>query len=346
MSTGLVVRYGALLAFLAASLPAGPDKVAAQEPEAPQTPWTRVETGARTECARGTPYSFFHREGTDPDRLLIYFQGGGACWEWVSCSGMFDATVEPTEPFAFRGIFDRTEARNPLRAYSVVFVPYCSGDVHIGDASVTYGEAARPVGHRGFRNVSAVLDWIGARAFRPRTVVVAGTSAGAYGALFYMRPIARLFPDARLVLLGDSGVPLLSRNEQVLKTWGADSVMAALWQEKNGPRTLLEGYRQAALIGPRVRLAHITSDRDAVQSAFYLISGSPDWRRATYSLLADVKTTVPAFRSFIVAGSDHGLLPLNAFYSYRSDGVVLHEWVGRLIAGESVEDVRCVGCVQ
>ena len=89
-----------------------------------------------------------------------------------------------------------------------------------------------------------------------------------------------------------------------------------------------------------------TSDRDAVQSAFYLISGSPDWRRATYSLLADVKTAVPAFRSFIVAGSDHGLLPVDAFYSYRSDDVVLHQWVGRLIAGESVEDVRCVGCVQ
>jgi hypothetical protein len=70
--------------------------------------------------------------------------------------------------------------------------------------------------------------------------------------------------------------------------------MAALWRDENGPRTLLEANRQAALIGPRVRLAHITSDRDAVQSAFYLISGSPDWRRATYSLLADVKTAVPS----------------------------------------------------
>jgi hypothetical protein len=122
--------------------------------------------------------------------------------------------------------------------------------------------------------------------------------------------------------------------------------MAALWQDETRARTLLEAYRQAALIGPRVRLAQITSDQDRVQSAFYLISGSSDWRRATYSLLADVKAAVPAFRSFIVAGSDHGLLPMDAFYSYRSDGVVLHEWVSRLIAGESIEDVRCGGCVQ
>ena len=346
MSIRRLVGCGALLAFLAGPLPSVPEELAAQDPAAPQTSWTRIATGAGTECALGTPYSFFTRDGTDPDRLLIYFQGGGACWEWVSCSGMFDATVDDTEPFAFRGVFDRAEPRNPFRSYSVVFVPYCSGDVHIGDASVSYGDATRPVRHRGFRNVSAVLDWIGARGFRPRTVVVAGTSAGAYAALFYMRPIARLFPNARLVLLGDSGVPLLSRNEEVLKNWGASSVMAALWQDETRARTLLEAYRQAALIGPRVRLAQITSDQDRVQSAFYLISGSSDWRRATYSLLADVKVAVPAFRSFIVAGSDHGLLPVDAFYSYRSDGVVLHEWVSRLIAGESIEDVRCGGCVQ
>jgi hypothetical protein len=176
-------------------------------------------------------------------------------------------------------------------------------------------------------------------------VVVAGTSAGAYGALFYMRPIARLFPDARLVLLGDSGVPLLSRNAEVLRGWGADSVAAALWQTQSGSVTLVEAYRQAARIGPRARLAQLTSDRDAIQSAFYLVSGSPDWRRAAYSLLADVATAVPTFRSFIVAGADHGLLPVDAFYSYRADDVRLHEWVRRLVTGEAVDNVRCATCV-
>jgi hypothetical protein len=308
--------------------------------------WTRVETGEGTGCALGTPYSFFLREGTEPERLLIYFQGGGACWEWVSCSGMFDPSVERDEPHAFRGIFNRDEPRNPFRAYSAVFVPYCTGDVHIGGATVTYGgEGSRPVSHRGFANVSAVLEWIEARRFRPRTVVVAGTSAGAYGALFYMRPIARLFPEAQLVMLGDSGVPLLSRNDEVLKKWGSESVMTALWDDDSAPRTLLEAYRQAARIGPRARLAQMTSDRDGVQSGFYIISGSPEWRRATYALLADAKAAVPEFRTFIVGGGDHGLLPLDTFYSYRAREVLLHEWVRRLIDGEPVEDVRCEACV-
>src|SRR5688572_5473335 len=102
MPTRLLVRCGLLLVYLATWPLAVPDELAAQEPAAAQTPWTRIATGTGTGCARGTPYSFFHREGTDPDRLLIYFQGGGACWEWVSCSGMFDATVQDTEPFPFR----------------------------------------------------------------------------------------------------------------------------------------------------------------------------------------------------------------------------------------------------
>jgi Pectinacetylesterase len=346
MSRRLITRCVVPLAFLAASPTAVPDAVAAQAPVGTQMAWTRIATGTGTGCGLGTPYSFFYREGTDPDRLLIYFQGGGACWDWVSCSGLFDSSVEPDEPVAFRGIFDRAEPRNPLRSYSVVFVPYCTGDVHIGDASVSYGaDGSRPVAHRGFRNVSAVLAWVDARGLRPRTVVVAGTSAGAYGALFYMRPIARLFPHARLVLLGDSGVPLLSRNVEVLKTWGADPVMTTLWQGERGPRTLLEAYLQAARVGSRVRLAQITSDRDAIQSAFYIVSGSPEWRRAAYSLLADVKAVVPAFRTFIIAGADHGLLPTDAFYSYRAGDVALHEWVGRLIAGEAVDDVRCARCI-
>src|SRR5262245_31307436 len=177
--------------------------------------WTRIDGGTGTGCALDTPYSFFFRDGANTERLLIYFQGGGACWDWVSCSGTFDSRVEADEPRPFQGIFNTTEPRNPFHGYPAVFVPYCTADVHIGNASVTYGEGSRPVHHRGFRNVSAVLDWVARRGFRPRTVVVTGTSAGSYGALFYTVPIARLFPEASIVFLGDSGVPLLHRNDEV-----------------------------------------------------------------------------------------------------------------------------------
>ena len=66
--------------------------------------------------------------------------------------------------------------------------------------------------------------------------------------------------------------------------------------------------------------------------------------RHTYTLLEEVRRLVPGFRSFVVEGADHGLLPTDAFYRYQADGVSLKDWVRRLIDGEAVEDVRCGVC--
>ena len=319
------------------------------EHQAPSTNWARIAPGGATTCALNTPYSFFHRDGPDPSRLLIYFQGGGACWDWVSCSGTFDSRVDADEVSGFRGIFDRGNPENPFRDFSMIFVPYCTGDVHIGDASRKYGDdaAARPVAHRGSRNVEAVLAWLAAQKRTPQTVVVTGTSAGSYGALFHTPSVARMFPAARIVMVGDSGVPLLSDNRKVLQTWGADEVLARLWNE---PReTVLEqplraAYIRAARSAASVRLAQVTTDRDSVQSAFYLISGSPAARETTYALLDDVRRAVPAFRTFVLEGSDHGLFPTDAFYRYQVSGRHLKDWLGALIRGEPVDDVRCAAC--
>lgn len=317
------------------------------QPQPDGADWTRIEPGGDTRCGLGSPYSFFYREGKHAARLVVYFQGGGACWDWVSCSGLFDTTVEADELSTYRGIFDRKHPDNPFRDDSIVVVPYCTGDVHVGDASRRYGAepSRRPVEHRGASNAAAALEWIAGR-LTPRTVVVTGTSAGSYGALFHAPAIARLFPDARIVVLGDSGVPLLTDNARVLDGWGSRAVLARLWgvepREVDLADALRDAHVHAARIGARV--AQLTSDRDAVQGAFFLVSGSPRWREATYGLLAAVQRLVPGFRSFIVAGADHGLLPTDAFYTYQADGVYLKDWVRRLIAGEAVAEVRCDAC--
>ena len=349
MTATWIHRSGLILALL---FPVG--RAGAQIPRELTGPgfteWARVAPGGETGCAFGTPYSFFHREGESPRQLLVYFQGGGACWDWVSCSGLFDSRVDADELAEFRGIFDRTNPTNPFKDYDAVFVPYCTGDVHIGDTVRTYGDdpPSRPVAHLGYRNTSAVLRWLAAQDRHPRTVVVAGTSAGAYGALFYLPAIQRLFPAATIVFLGDSGIPLLSDNRRVFRSWGAAKVFARLWGSAAVPGpaqvSLLEAYRQAERRSPVVHLAQITSDHDAIQSAFYLVSGSFGWREATYALLRDVKAAFPSFRSFVVAGSDHGLLPTDAFYSYAADGVFLKDWVDRLIRNEPIRDVRCAEC--
>ncbi len=56
--------------------------------------WTQIPLPGAI-CARGTPYSFFVHPG-DPAKLVVYFQGGGACWSAGTCSpgGTFDDSVD------------------------------------------------------------------------------------------------------------------------------------------------------------------------------------------------------------------------------------------------------------
>lgn len=346
-----------LVALASLSVGAGSPPVIPSEPGAindgasgTAAGWVRTPTGQGTGCALGSPYSFFHREGTDPAKLLIYFQGGGACWNWVSCSGMFDPSVDDDELTDYAGILDAGNPENPLREFSMVFIPYCTGDVHVGDTLRTYGDdpEAAPVAHRGYRNVTAVLDRLSAWDRHPDTVVVTGASAGAYGALFYLPAVARRFPRARIVMIGDSGVPLLHDSPAVLETWNAMSSLREIWKREPsddaGSHPLREAYRQAALEGSRLSMAQITSDHDAIQGAFYLISGSHDWRAATYTLLEEARRIDPTFRSFLVAGADHGLLRTDRFYEYAAGGVRLREWIADRVLGGKVDDVRCATC--
>ncbi len=41
--------------------------------------WNTFEPGGETTCSDGSPFRFFARPG-DPEKLLVYFQGGGGCW--------------------------------------------------------------------------------------------------------------------------------------------------------------------------------------------------------------------------------------------------------------------------
>lgn len=337
------VGLGLLGAGEAGAQEAGPAAVAVPG-------WRLVEPAGETGCAFDTPFRFFFREGADPSRLLIYFQGGGACWESVSCSGMFDSGVSRDEVSEYGGIFDFDDPANPFRDYGVVFIPYCTGDVHVGDAVRAYGAAgeASAVHHRGYRNVTAALEWAEERLVAPERVVVAGTSAGAYGALFYTPRVAAMFPSSHLVFIGDSGVPLLPGYPRILDAWGASRVLGELWGVGRaldaGDMTLENAHRHAAAAHPAPILVQITSDRDAIQSAFYMIAGSYEWREDTYRLLDDLERSLPRFRSFVVSGADHGLLPTDRFLRYEARGVRLSDWLRRIEELDLADSRRCAAC--
>ena len=53
--------------------------------------WQEVLPGGESICSDGSAYKFLTRQG-DPSKLVVYLQGGGACWFRGNC----DPAMKPT----------------------------------------------------------------------------------------------------------------------------------------------------------------------------------------------------------------------------------------------------------
>ena len=132
--------------------------------------WTKVEPRGDCQCADGSAFSLWVREA-NPQKVVFYLQDGGACFSAETCAPENDLykTRVDDGPAGERGIFDFADPRNPFADHSVVYVPYCTGDVHIGDADTEYTPGLT-VHHKGYVNGTAAVDHLAATSpTRPRS---------------------------------------------------------------------------------------------------------------------------------------------------------------------------------
>ncbi|HYO87454.1 MAG TPA: pectin acetylesterase-family hydrolase [Candidatus Limnocylindrales bacterium] len=325
---------------------------AQQEPlpaaEALAEGWNRLDVPGAV-CALGDPYAFFVRPA-DPNKLLVYFQGGGACWDRATCGafGPYDKTVtDAASEFGDNGIFDFTDARNPVSEYTMVVVSYCTGDVHTGSVTETFaGDPPMTIEFRGYDNATAVLDWTFANYPQAETVFVTGTSAGAYGAIFNAARIFDAYPGAGHYVLGDAGVGITPAGWDGFDLWGMLERMPAEQAAPDGS-TSINSLLYSAITNsyPEARAAQYTTVGDSVQATFYALMGGVfgDWTPAMRAELSALDAQV-GFSSYIAPGASHGILPLPAFYTTTSGGVNFRGWLADWLANEPVEPVTCAEC--
>src|SRR5262249_16310681 len=125
------VHIQVMLLIVAASL-----TLAAAQPSDTTGAWNPIPGGPGTGCAHDSSYAFFVHPG-DSQRLVIYLNGGGACWNNLNCDlhgrGTFRDVIDTTQlPDQKNGIFDFANPRNPARDFTIIFIPYCTGDVFLG----------------------------------------------------------------------------------------------------------------------------------------------------------------------------------------------------------------------
>lgn len=313
-------------------------------------------------------FRFWAKRGSE-DGLVIFFDGGGACWDDVTCSRPFLAStprehanetfykaelMARDDPRTIGGLFDLDNPRNPVRNWSFVFVPYCTAGVHSGSNTAVYTdpETHQPftINHRGADNFRVILAWMVANFATPSEILVTGSSAGAYGAVTNYGRVREAYPGGRAVMLGDAGQGVTPdgflgyQNEK----WRY-SLPASVF----GPNaTLSDGedvLAQLAVHFPADRFAQYTTVHDRVQVAYFAQMGAADpcntWTEAMERDLAQRGAT-PNFRSYLAAGDTHTILRSPLFYTEQSGGQFFVDWLSALLRADDAapSDRACERC--
>jgi hypothetical protein len=233
---------------------------------------------AGSKCMNGSPTGVGVNLGTSGD-LVIYLEGGGACFNSSTCGsvahpGGWNETNYATEIGIYNvGLFDRLDDSNPFHDATFVFVPYCTGDVHSG--SKPDGMGGRQF--VGYQNIGHDLEYLVPQTKDVHRVVLAGSSAGGFGALINYERTQTAFGDKPVLLLDDSGPPLgdmyLTPCLQKLfrDTWNLDAALpagcTACKQADGGGLENAVSYLADA--HPDRRLGLVTSSRDGTIRSFY-----------------------------------------------------------------------------
>jgi hypothetical protein len=305
-------------------------------------------------CIAGTPFSVFTRAGSSKD-LLIFEQGGGACWQdFYNCNVLSEDQEPPAAPV---GIWDFASADNPFADHSVVYMPYCDGSVFTGDNDVfdpswqAYIEGALglPPGagpplrfHRGMRNQSAGMDVAGATFPHARNITVSGSSAGGVGAAGFAPFLVRYVygNHVNLTVFNDAG-PVTTN----LDATDDIAARAADWQfgqfypasctecDDMGQSTAIIKWRLDK--DTTIREAFYETDADQTNRFFLdLLFDPAGFRELIVTEHGLLNAAHPnRYKRFIVAGdTSHTALQTPLFNTQDANGVVLSDWTADFLA--------------
>ncbi len=320
--------------------------------EAPLDTWTWVDF-PESKCMDGSPTGIAVNLHDASPNVVIFLEGGNACFNNLSClstanpNGYSKATFESDglDAIASYPYLDRDNPDNPFKDMSLVYIPYCSGDLHFGNkADVEVGNKVRQF--HGYANMTAYLERLVPTFPDADRVVLSGISAGGFGAALNYDHVAQAFGTAvKTDLVDDCGPPMSSDfiptclQQHLADTWGLfDSFPAGC--ADCGAAPFVEPYVDYILSTyPDRSIGLISSEADETISNLLgfgedncsSIDSAPlPYDAAKYKAgLEDLRDRIGAagnFRLFLIPGTEHVFLN-NPIGSVSVDGTALEDWI-------------------
>jgi hypothetical protein len=306
--------------------------------DTPVGTWTWLDVPGMT-CGNGAPTGIGVNRSTDSNDVVVFFEGGGACWDAASCFTVksaihiedgYNAQTLAAELHYFP--FDRTDPTHPFATPTYIFVPYCTGDLHAGVRTATYDVVGTPrmVHHVGGTNAQLVVDRVHGALPDAAHVWVVGQSAGGYGATLNLHRFRAAWPTAELAVLQDSSMFI-----SVAANYG---LWKAEWDLQFPPdctncTTSFPAVIDAVVAAePNTRLGLLTYDNDTTIKVFFGY-GLFDSIVAQVNTLVTVHYAAPTTHVFELVGVDHTMLGGLATIT-GVGGVPLATWVRQWASGD------------
>jgi hypothetical protein len=295
--------------------------------------WEKIDIPGAV-CGNGTQYKIFINRASDPiirssNRLTIYLEPGGACWDYESCTGQTGirgaanpngipdnhmSFIDYINPFKSGGspnglISPLIWKGNPSASaepakWNRVFIPYCTGDVHSGNRVAVYEDptGAKPpltYHHVGATNIEKVIEYLAQEFPQPQEMLVTGCSAGGAGSLTNYHFFRKGLSPVASYMLNDSG-PIFPApgtgnqyplHQKISDVWNVGYMMDKFAQD-------MPGYDFQSDYGlvPEALAAQYPDDRLAIT----LFKRDGNYSAYSYARFYDLDESIPAEKEQIL----------------------------------------------
>jgi hypothetical protein len=318
-------------------------------------------------CRNGSPTGFGVNANSASKKLMVFLEGGGACFNSLTCGMNPSAASKSTFTGGSAGIFNRADMANPVKDWNFVDIPYCTGDVFAGNkADVTVPGVSGAQQFVGYTNVAAFLSHIVPTFPGVTQVLLTGVSAGGFGAAANYPQAARAFAPVPVTLLDDSGPsmqdPYVPRclQQQWVTLWGFDkTVLADCGSDCTDPTNFsVDAAKHVAKAFPSAKLGLVEATADSVITFFFGFganncssSGIPTaLSEQTFTAgLTDLRMALsayPNYGSYVFKGTRHTSLTTQSAFDTQTagmaadgGGVLLKDWIVDLVVNGKVSNV-------